>query len=147
VETGPGLLAFAEHPELSVAVTCGTEHWSYGRTRLTVHGSGAVEVDNLRAGHEAHYSGRLERPEVEAFGEEMAELGLTTLSSDRTRYEMGETTVTIEVRDGDTVRHHADLPADERFSDDRLGRLVEIYEKLVSRFTDGALPYGPPVAQ
>jgi hypothetical protein len=147
VATGPGLANFAEHPELAVSVTCGTEYWSYGQTTLTVHGSGAVEVDNRRAGHETHYSGQLEPSEVASFGAEMAELGLTKLSSDRTRYEMGETTVTIEVRNGERVLHHADLPADDRFTDDGLGRVVEAYDELVGRFTDGALPYGPPVSE
>ncbi len=147
MSTGSGLAHFAQHPELAVAVTSGTEHWSYGQTKLTVHGSGAVEVDNRRAGRHLHYSGRLDPADLAAFGDEMAELGLTTLSSGRRTYEVGETTVTIELRDGDTVLHHADLPADERFSNDGLCRLVQAYDTLVRRFTDGALPYGPPVAE
>ena len=147
MSTGSGLAHFAEHPELAVAVTFGTEHWSYGQTQLTVHGSGAVEVDNRRAGRQVQYTGRLDPRDVAAFGEEMAELGLTRLSSGRKAYEVGETTVTIELRDGDPVLHHADLPADDRYSNDGLSRLVQTYETLVRRFTDGALPYGPPVAQ
>ncbi len=147
MSTGSGLADFAEHPELTVSVTLGTEHWSYGQTKLTVHGSGTVEVDNRRSGHHRQYRGRLGPAELAAFGDELAELGLTTLASDRTRYEMGEATVTIELRDGDTVLHHADLPADDRFSSDGLYRLVRAYDTLVSKFTDGALPYGPPVPE
>ena len=147
VSTGSGLADFAEHPELAVSVTLGTEHFSHGQTRLTVHGSGAVEVDNLRAGHHRRYRGELGHDDLAAFGDEMAEIGLTALSSPRTTYEMGETTVTIELRDRDAVVHHADIPADDRFSNASLDRLVRAYDELVSRFTDGALPYGSPVTE
>jgi hypothetical protein len=147
VSTGSGLAHFAEHPELAVAVTSGTEHWSYGQTTLTVHGSGAVEVDNRRSGRHQRYTGRLDPDDLAAFCDEMAGLGLTTLSSTRTTYEMGEATVTIELRDGDAVLHHADLPADDRFANDGLDRLVRAYDALVSRVTDGALPYGPLMAE
>jgi hypothetical protein len=141
----PELAHLAEHPELALSITTGTEHFSVGQTTLTVHGSGAVEIDNRRAGSHQRYTGQLSPSETAAFGGEMASLGLVALSSDRTTYEMGEMTVTIEVRSGDRVVVHTDLPADERFSDDRVARLVGAYEGLVGRFTDGALPYGRPV--
>ena len=147
MSTGSALADFPEHPELAVSVTLGTEHFSYGQTKLSVHGSGTVEIDNRRSGRHQRYTGQLDPGDLAAFGDEMAELGLTTLSSGRKTYEMGETTVTIELRNGDTVLHHADIPGDDRFSNDRLDRLVRAYDKLVSRFTDGALPYGSPVTE
>ena len=147
--TGSGLADFPEHPELAVSVSLGTEHFSYGQTRLTVHGSrysGAAEGDNRRAGRHERYTGELAPRDLQAFGDEVAKLDLAALAAQRTTYEMGETTVTIELRDGDTVVHHADIPGDDRFSDEGLDRLVRAYDKLVSRFTDGALPYGSPVS-
>lgn len=147
VSTELRLAHFAEDPELAIVVTLGTEHWSYGQTTLTVHGSGAVAVDNRRAGRHQQYTGQLDPGELAAFGEQMAKLGLTGLSSRRKTYEMGEATLTIELREGDTVLHHADLPVDDRFSDDGLDLLVRAYDALVNRFTDGALPYGPAVAE
>lgn len=147
VSTGSGLADFPEHPELAISITLGTEHFSYGQTRLTVHGSGAVEVDNRRVGRQQRYTGELGPGDLAAFGDEVAKLELTTLSAPRTTYEMDETTVTIELRDGDTVLQHADIPGDDRFSNERLDRLVRVYDSLVSRVTDGALPYGSPVTE
>ena len=140
------LARLADHPELAVLVTQGTEYWRSGQIRLAVNGVGVAEVDHRRSGEFRRYSERLSREEIEQLAADLTALGFTELESSRGEYQPDEQTVTLELRKGDDVLHHADLPAGDREIDARLDRLMTLWNALVERVTDGDLPRGSAAA-
>jgi hypothetical protein len=144
---GAGVAELADERDVSVVVATGTEYWRAGRIELTVRGDGAVAVEHWRSGEHATYAATLAPAELKALGSELAELGITGLSSSRTNYARGEETISIELRRAGEVLHHADVPAGERAENERLDQLMRVVERLVERVTDGELPYGNAAAQ
>jgi hypothetical protein len=140
-ETSPR--SFAELSSWTVELTTGTEHFEAGEIALRVQQGGAVEVDHRRAGEHRRYTGSLDPDELARFEETMGEVGIDTLTSPRTTWAMGEDTLRIEVRDGATLVHRAEIPADERYDDDRVARVTQAYDRIVEQLTGGDLPYGP----
>jgi hypothetical protein len=134
---------FADLPDWTVELATGTEHFEAGEIALRVHQGGSVEVDHRRAGEHRRYSGSLEPDELADFAQAMGEVGIDTLTSPRTTWAVGEDTLKIEVRDGDMVVHRAEIPADERYDDERVARVTAAYDRLVEQATGGELPYGP----
>jgi hypothetical protein len=130
----------ADDPDLVLEVAKGTEYWRHGRVAVSVHGTGDVEVDHWRSGEHTRYTSTLDRPELEALDGELAPVDVTHLAAARNVYRPDEQTVTVELRRGDEVLHHADLPAGDRESDDRLDRLMTIYDDLVTRVSGGVVP-------
>jgi hypothetical protein len=130
----------ADDPELVLEVAKGTEYWRHGRVAVSVHGTGDVEVDHWRSGEHTRYTSTLDPAELERLDRELADLDVARLAPARNTYRPDEQTVTVELRRGDEVLHHADLPAGDRESDDRLDRLMTIYDDLVTRVSGGVAP-------
>ena len=87
------LARLADHPELAVLVTQGTEYWRSGQIRLAVNGVGVAEVDHRRSGEFRRYSERLSREEIEQLAADLTALGFTELESSRGEYQPDEQTV------------------------------------------------------
>ena len=136
-------MPFADLPDWTVELTTGTEHFEAGEIALRVHRDGSVEVDHRRAGEHRRYTGSLDPEELAGFVQVMGEVGIETLTSPRTTWAMGEDTLRIEVRDGATLVHRAEIPADERYDDEPIGRVMKAYDQIVERLTEANLPYGP----
>jgi hypothetical protein len=134
---------FADLSDWTVELTTGTEHFEAGEIALRVHQGGSVEVDHRRAGNQRRYTGSLDADELAHFAQVMGEVGIETLSSPRTTWAVGEDTVRIVVRDGDTLVHRAEIPAGERYDNERVGRVTKVYDQIVAQLTEGNLPYGP----
>lgn len=134
---------FADLSDWTIELATGTEHFEAGEIVLRVHRDGSVEVDHRRAGEHRRYTGSLDTEERARFTQLMSEVGIDTLTSPRTTWAMGEDTLRIEVRDGDRRVHSAEIPAGERYDDERVGRVTKEYDQIVERLTEGNLPYGP----
>jgi hypothetical protein len=143
VGQGTSSARFADLSNWTVELTTGTEHYEAGEIALRVHRGGPVEVDQRRAGEHRQYTGSLDPDELARFAQAMGEVGIDTLTSSRTTWAMGEDTLRIEVRDGAMLVHRAELPADERYDDERVARVTREYDRIVEQFTGGDLPYGP----
>ena len=134
---------FADLSDWTVELTTGTEHFEAGEIVLCVHRDGSVEVDHRRAGEHRRYTGSLDTEERAGFAQLMSEVEIDTLASPRTTWAMGEDTLRIAVRDVDRLVHSAEIPAGERYDDERVGRVMKAYDEIVERLTEGNLPYGP----
>lgn len=132
------MTGLADDPDLELEVAKGTEYWRYGRVAVTVRGTGEVQVDHWRSGEHQRYTSTLDRAELERLDGELAALEVTRLEPSRNVYRPDEQTVTVELRRGDEVLHHADLPAGDRDSDARLDRLMNVYDDLAARVSEGA---------
>ena len=66
------LQSLAQHPEVTVSIAMGIEHWKTGLTTLTMRGDGEVKVLNQRAGKETVYTGHLSAQRVQEFGAALA---------------------------------------------------------------------------
>jgi hypothetical protein len=73
------LSRLADDPDLTVQIAIGIEHFEDGLVTLTVHGDGRATVVVRSAGQEQRYERRLEADELRRLGEELDELGLTSL--------------------------------------------------------------------
>jgi hypothetical protein len=129
----------ADHPELTVEITTGIEHWHTGQIVLAVGGDGAVAVDNRRAGEQERFTGRLDRAEVDALGAELAGLDLPGRSGGT---EPDDTPVIVTLRQhGDVVRT-AEAWNSRRYEDPQLQAALRRAEAIVAGVTGGRLPFG-----
>jgi hypothetical protein len=134
------MTGLADDPDLALMVAKGTEYWRHGRVAITVRGTGDVEVDHWRSGEHQRYTSTLDRDELQRLDGGLDALGVTRLAPARNVYRPDEQTVTVELRRGEEVLHHADLPAGDRESDPGLDRLMTLYDDLVTRVSDGKAP-------
>lgn len=130
---------FADHPDLAIAVTTGTEHWRMGEITLVVGGDGSVDVHNRRAGKEQRFSGRIERAAVDALGSDVAGLELPGPGGSR---EPDETAVKVAVRRAGDVLSAGEAWSGRRFEDGRLDGLLRRCDAIITAVSDGRLPYG-----
>ena len=68
-----------EHPTSALEVAVGREHFRNGQVALTVHGSGEVDVVQLRSGAERDWHARLADDRLRALAQELAELDVAAL--------------------------------------------------------------------
>jgi hypothetical protein len=132
----------AAHPDGSVTIGAGTEHWERGATTLTVHGDGRAEVHNRASGAEREFEGRLDPAQVAELGRDLVRLGLTGLRQHPGNREPGDVPVWVAVeRSGETL-HEATLWHGDRYDDSGLDGVLERYQRLVEELTGGELPFG-----
>ena len=127
-------------PELELQIRDGTEHWRGGEITLTVNGAGRAEVLHRRAGEERTYSATLPRERVAELAGALADARLT--GPRRSELKPDELTTTLRVRRGDELLSDVEVPGGERHEDERLDRVMRLYEELVAEVTDAALPFG-----
>ena len=130
-------------PSSALEVAVGREHFRNGEVALTVHGSGAVDVVQLRSGAERDWHGRLADDRLRALAAELAELDVGGLRPREGGRDPDDDPVRLALRQGGQV-HEAHLWLADRFADDRLDRLLTRWQALTEEVTDGALPYGDP---
>jgi hypothetical protein len=132
----------AAHPDVTVTIGAGTEHWERGATTLKVHGDGRAEVHNRAYGEERELDGRLDAPRVAELGRDLVRLGLTSLRPHPGERQPGDVPVWIAVDRADETLHEATLWHGDRFVDPGLDGVLERYQRLVEELTDGELPFG-----
>jgi hypothetical protein len=130
---------FADHHDLTVEVTTGTEHWRTGEIALVVGGDGSVDVLNRRAGSEQRFRGRLERAAVDALGSDLAGLELPGRGGPS---EPDETAVKVFVRRDGDVLSAGEAWDGRRYEDARLDGLLRRCDAIVADVSGGRLPYG-----
>jgi hypothetical protein len=129
----------ADHPDLTVEVTTGTEHWRVGEIALVVGGDGSVDVLNRRAGREQRFSGQLERDAVDALGGDLAGLELPGRGGPS---EPDEAAVKVAVRRDGAVLSAGEAWDGRRYEDGRLDGLLRRCDAIVADVSGGRLPYG-----
>jgi len=136
------LRGLPDDPDLSVAITTGTEHFRNGAITLTVRGDGAVSVEQRRSGEEREYQGRLDAERMRRLADELAEDEIGELADSGGDRGPDDFPVTIRIERGGELLHAASIRESDRWKDERLNRVVRRYDALVGELTDGALPYG-----
>jgi hypothetical protein len=136
------LRGLPDDPDLSVAITTGTEHFHNGAITLTVRGDGAVSVLQRRSGDEREYRGRLDAGRLRDLADQLAADELAELADSGGDREPDTFPVTIRIERAGELLHAASIRESDRWKDERLNRLVRRYDALVEELTDGELPYG-----
>jgi hypothetical protein len=128
-----------DDPSLTVQIAIGIEHFEDGLVTLTVHGDGRATVVVRSAGEERRYERRLEPDELRRLGEELADLGLTSLRARPGGRPPDDAPVEVLVaRDGRPL-HSAELWYGDRWEDPQLDRLVRRFDALVDSVSEGAV--------
>ena len=141
MRSAPRLL---EDPSSALEVAVGQQHFRNGEVALTVHGSGDVDVVQLRSGTARDWHGRLAGDRLRALADELAELDLAALRSPAGGRDPDDDPIRLALRAGGEQVHEAHLWHADRFGDERLDRLLRRWQALTEEVTDGALPYGEP---
>jgi hypothetical protein len=131
-----------DDPDLSVAITTGTEHFRNGAITLTVRGDGAVSVLQRRSGDEREYRGRLDAERMRRLADELAADDLGELEDSGGDVIPDDHGVTIRIERAGELLHTAWIRESDRWKDERLNRVVRRYDALVEELTAGELPYG-----
>lgn len=140
----PAAPRLLEDPSSTLEVAVGQEHFRNGEVALTVHGSGDVDVLQLRSGVERDWHGRLADDRLHALADELAELDVVALRPREGGRDPDDDPVRLALRAGGEQVHEAHLWHADRFGDERLDRLLRRWQALTEEFTGGALPYRDP---
>jgi hypothetical protein len=132
----------ADDPDLTVAITTGTEYFGAGEITLRVRGDGEAVVLQRQAGEERSYEGRLEPERLRRLADELADDELTELADSGGDRRPDDLPVRIEVARGGEVLHQAAIRESDRWQDKRLDRVIRRYDALVEELTERTLPYG-----
>jgi hypothetical protein len=138
------LRGLPDDPDLSVEITTGTEHFHNGAITLTVRGDGAVSVRQRRSGEEREYRGRLDAERMRSLADELAADALGELTDSGGDRIPDDFPVAIRIERGGELLHATSIRASDRWKDERLNRVVRLYDALVAELTDDTLPYGRP---
>lgn len=130
-----------EHRDVTVSMTTGTEHFGKGLVELSIRGDGTVTVDNRAAGKQRSFTGKLTADELAALGPELAAAGFTTLRSPGPPRQPGDTPVVLRVVQGGKELYRGDLWYGDRYQMPGLDRIIKRHDAIVTRLTDGELPY------
>ena len=133
-----------EDPTSAVEVAVGREHFRSGEVALTVHGSGEVDVVQLRSGAERDWHARLAHDRLRALAAELAELDIAGLRPRDGGRDPDDDPVRVALTAAGEPVHEAQLWHADRFADARLDRLLTRWQALTEEVTGGALPYGDP---
>ena len=133
-----------EDPTSAVEVAVGREHFRNGEVALTVHGSGEVDVVQLRSGAERDWHARLADDRLRALAAELAELDIAGLRPRGGDRDPDDDPVRVALTAAGEPVHEARLWHADRFADARLDRLLTHWQALTEEVTGGALPYGDP---
>lgn len=136
------LESLIEHPDVSIAITMGEEHWSNGETTLVIQGDGSLKISNLRSGETKSYEGELDHSRLQAVGKSLAQADIGLLRPSDELREPDDMPVTVKIFLGDLELLNQELWEGDRFTDANLNSVIMLFEKLVSEFTEDALPYG-----
>ncbi len=128
----------------ALEVAVGREHFRNGEVALTIHGSGEVDVVQLRSGAERDWHARLADDRLRALADELGELDLAALRPREGGRDPDDDPVRLALRADDESLHEVQLWHADRFADDRLDRLLTRWQTLTEEVTGGALPYGEP---
>ena len=140
----PAAQPLLQDPSSELQVAVGREHFRNGEVALTVHGSGEVDVVQLRSGAERDWHARLAGDRLQALAGELAELDVAALQARPGNRDPDDDPVRVALRAGGEPVHEAQLWHADRFADARLDRLLTHWQALTEEVTGGALPYGDP---
>ena len=136
------LRGLPEDPDLSVAITTGTEHFHNGAITLTVRGDGTASVLQRRSGEVREFDGRLDAERMRRLADELAADEIAELRDSGGDVVPDDFGVTIRIERAGELLHEAWIRESDRWKDERLNRVVRRYDALVEELTDRALPYG-----
>jgi hypothetical protein len=131
-------------PGSTLEVAVGREHFRNGEVALTVHGSGEVDVVQLRSGAERDWHARLAGDRLRALAQALAEVDVAGLRPRAGSRDPDDDPVRVAVRDAGEPVHEAQLWHADRYADAGLDRLLTHWQALTEEVTGGALPYGDP---
>src|SRR5829696_3594219 len=123
----------------TLEVAVGREHFRNGEVALIVHGSGEVDVVQLRSGAERDWHARLAEDRLRALADELAELDVGALRPHEGGRDPDDDPVRVALTAAGEPVHEARLWHADRFADDRLDRLLSRWQALTEEVTGGAL--------
>ena len=130
------LQRLAEHPDVTVEIASGIEHWERGEVVLSVSGDGEASVLNRRAGREQRFAGRLDAAAVGELGAALAGLELPGRSG---ATEPDDVPVKVAVRRDGTTLEQGEAWYSRRWEDPRLDDLLRRCDALVEQLTAGGV--------
>jgi hypothetical protein len=130
------------HPDATVALSIGTEHFGAGLITLTLHGDGRIGVLNRSRGEERHFDLPADPARATELARELAALDLVELRAAEDPRPPGDVPIDVRVDLGGETLHHTELWHGDRWKDPRIDQLVRRFDALVEEATGGALPYG-----
>jgi hypothetical protein len=139
--TSDGLRRLPDDPDLSVEITTGTEHWYHGAITLTVRGDGTVTVRQRRSGEQRDYRARLDPERLRRLADELVANELVELEDSGGDVIPDDHGVTIRIERAGELLHTAWIRESDRSKDERLDRVVRLYDALVAELTDRELPW------
>ena len=139
------LQSLSEHPDVSVSIAIGIEHWKTGLTTLIVRGDGDVKVLNQRAGKETVFTGHLSSQSVQEFGAALVQADFSALPpSAQTNRTPGDMPVFLKLQQGETTQLDQRVWHGDRYKDKKVNAIIMQFENLVAEVANTELAYGSP---
>lgn len=133
------LRAFDRHPDATVTIRYGTEHFGKGEITLAVRGDGAVRVDQRVAGAVNHREAQLDGARVAALGRTLAEHHFTAPRTSSLPREPGDTQLVLRLSGAGTPAFETTIWYADRFKDRDLDAILRATDDVLYTASDGKL--------
>ncbi len=118
------------HPQLSISIRQGTEHFGDGLVTVTARGDGLVVVDRRRAGTPSRVEAKLPPERIRDLGRALADHRLTAPRRSSLPREPGDSPLVLRVEGGPRP-FQADLWYGDRYQDRDLDAIIRLADGLV----------------
>jgi hypothetical protein len=136
---GDSVRTLDRHPDLTVVIRQGTEHFDNGQITLAIRGDGNATVEQLASGKTQHYAAKLPPARVAALG---ATLGAHRFTGPRTTTlprEPGDTQLVLRVDRARAPAFQLQLWDADRYKDADLDAILRTTDALIHELSGGAL--------
>lgn len=137
------LRALDRHPELTVTIRSGTEHFRGGQITVTLRGDGSTTVEQLQAGQRTEYQARLPPARVAQVGTTLADHHFTASRKSKLPREPGDTPLILSLSRGETPIFQANLWHGDRYTVADLDAILVLYGNLMFEASGGKLGEAP----
>ena len=138
------LRALDRHPDVTVVIRQGTEHFDDGLITLAIHGDGNATVEQRRSGREQQFTARLPAARIASLGGTLADHRFTAARTTKLPREPGDTPLLLRVDRGGAPAFQVEIWYADRYQDRDLDAIVRLADALIHEVTGGKLGQAPP---
>jgi hypothetical protein len=137
----------SSHPDTTVSIKLGTEHWREGLTTLSLQGNGQLTLHNLRSGNTTKLTAQWDKTKVDATAQMLAQNDFLNLKTIEQPRQPGDVPVILSLSQDGNVVYEQKLWHGDRYDLPKLDLIIKFFDGVVHEMTGGQRFMPPPAPE